>query len=247
MSSYDPRLYEVLHRGTPGDLSYYRELTAKAARVLELGCGYGRVLAALAESPRSRLVGIDLHSGLLDRAREHLGERAEVIAADMTDFEVGFEGFDAVLIPYSGLWCLPSREAMGACLACALRHLAPGGVLGFDAYCGDGWHEDPDPAPETTGPVLVTEVEVGRLVYEVYETSVWHPERQAFSVAYRYEPIGDGPVESGRIEHHYLRIEQLVGLLVEVGFSAVAMQDGFQGGEVTLEAEHLVVRARKAP
>ena len=50
--SYDAELYELLHSGTPGDLAFYRKWCRGADNVLELGCGYGRVLCAL--SPRFR-------------------------------------------------------------------------------------------------------------------------------------------------------------------------------------------------
>ena len=57
-----------------------RELTAAGARrVLDLGCGDGRLLAALLSHPRfEEIVGVDASAAALDRAarRLHLDEMA---------------------------------------------------------------------------------------------------------------------------------------------------------------------------
>jgi tRNA G46 methylase TrmB len=42
-------LYRLTHRGNPGDVGFYRKLCSGVQSVLELGCGYGRLLAALAQ------------------------------------------------------------------------------------------------------------------------------------------------------------------------------------------------------
>ena len=61
-------LYARLHRGNPGDLDFYRRACAGASSVLELGCGHGRVLRAIA-TPETHLVGVDLDPELLALAR----------------------------------------------------------------------------------------------------------------------------------------------------------------------------------
>ncbi len=43
---YPPALYAELHVGNPGDLAFYREHCVGASSILELGCGYGRVMTA---------------------------------------------------------------------------------------------------------------------------------------------------------------------------------------------------------
>ena len=50
---YDRRLYASVHRGNPGDVGFYERLCAEARTVLELGCGYGRVLSRLDDGTRA--------------------------------------------------------------------------------------------------------------------------------------------------------------------------------------------------
>jgi SAM-dependent methyltransferase len=53
------RLYALVHRGNAGDVDFYVRACAGAARVLELGCGTGRVLRAVAEVA-GHVTGLDL-------------------------------------------------------------------------------------------------------------------------------------------------------------------------------------------
>jgi 2-polyprenyl-3-methyl-5-hydroxy-6-metoxy-1,4-benzoquinol methylase len=65
---YPAELYELVHRGTEGDVAFYRQTCADARSVLELGCGYGRLLEPLAE------LGIDVTG--LERDPELLARAA---------------------------------------------------------------------------------------------------------------------------------------------------------------------------
>jgi 2-polyprenyl-3-methyl-5-hydroxy-6-metoxy-1,4-benzoquinol methylase len=61
-------------------------------RVLDAGCGRGRIVNRLAESyPRSRFVGMDLSVEAVDRAREEASEKGltniEFATADLSDFD----------------------------------------------------------------------------------------------------------------------------------------------------------------
>ncbi|MEZ4265484.1 MAG: class I SAM-dependent methyltransferase [Myxococcota bacterium] len=61
------RVYDLLHRGTPGDIAFYRHVCAGAASVLELGCGSGRVLVELARAGLT-MTGLDHDPAKLARA-----------------------------------------------------------------------------------------------------------------------------------------------------------------------------------
>src|SRR4051812_49988497 len=58
-------------------------------RVLDAGCGTGRVTAALVERlPRGEVVAVDGSQAMVQQARERLGERAQVFAADLLELEL---------------------------------------------------------------------------------------------------------------------------------------------------------------
>jgi S-adenosylmethionine-diacylgycerolhomoserine-N-methlytransferase len=103
--------------------------------VLEIGCGTGRNLIAVARRfPQARVFGLDVSSAMLASARAAieragLAGRITVAQADATNFDAmalfGCAAFERVLISYALSMIPPWREA----LARALDALAPGGAL----------------------------------------------------------------------------------------------------------------------
>ena len=98
--------------------------------VLDAGCGSGRVTEQLLERlPHGRLVGVDASEAMVGEARRRLGERAELICADLLAFEFP-EPFDAVFSNATFHW-IADHDALFRCAAGWLR---PGGRL--EAQCG---------------------------------------------------------------------------------------------------------------
>lgn len=103
--------------------------------VLEIGCGTGRNLVAVAHRfPEAKVFGLDVSSEMLFSAgaairRAHLEKRVALAQADATAFDPAalFDrpGFDRVLISYALSMIPPWREA----LAQAIDVVAPGGAL----------------------------------------------------------------------------------------------------------------------
>ena len=165
-------LYSLLHLGGfAGDLAYYTSRCSGASRVLELGCGDGRVAAALclgensstvlqlatgdaaAREPRelqlplasqvAEYVGVELCDELAVKATERLaGARAKV--------EILRADFHAPLP--EGVAPFDAVVVSANTLFCTERHdelvercaqvLVPGGLLLFDVYNALPWHED---------------------------------------------------------------------------------------------------------
>lgn len=225
--SYPAALYELLHRGTPGDLDFYARACEGATSVLELGCGYGRVLERLA-SPGRRLVGLDSHEGLLARAAARVGDGAEFVQADMRDFSVP-GAFERVLIPYCGLYCLLDDDAVQECLQRAREHLAPGGRLVMDAYVGEAF-EDLEPIEE--GPQMVTEVvtlDDGDRMWRVFEKSIYDGERQRLDVTYVHVPEDGGEPVEGAIPQRFLTRAQVAAHVLVAGFGIERFCAGYEG------------------
>lgn len=243
---YPAALYELLHRGTAGDVAFYRRVCASVDRVLELGCGYGRILTGLCGRPGIELTGLEVDPGLLALARERLPQGVRLVAGDMRDFSLDGPPFDRILIPHSGIYCLPDDEACVACFRACARHLAPGGRLVFDAWSADRFHAEADPADhddERLDPVVSVEHE-GRC-YDVFERSRWRRERRRLDVHYEYIPRHGGEAALGRLFHHYLLQEGIAPLLERAGLQLASLAGDWRGRPATPEDEMWVATAHR--
>lgn len=239
---YPAPFYAALHTGTDGDLAFYRRACEGAQSVLELGCGDGRMLAALDVPERH---GLDLHEGLLDAARSRLGDGVHLHLQDMRTFDLS-RTFDVVVLPFSGVYCLLSDEDLAACLSRAHAHLAPGGRFVLDAYQAESFHAESEPedvGDEDWGELGV--IDVNGEPYSVFERSRWDPDRQRIDVTYRHVSLTNpGAPVDGTIEQRYLLRHQLEGHLRDAGFTSVELFGGFDERPLSRASEHWVACAR---
>ena len=167
--------------------------------VLEPGCGSGRVLAALARRGLE-VVGIDRSPAMVELATARLAGNAEIVLADMTDFDLG-RSFDGAVCPINTLAHLSRRE-LGQHLERMGRHLRPGArylvqlQLGGHAH-SSRWETDTLRVAWTTESVDLasgrqqqrSRIEVlagdraGEVVEELHDLTLWTPEAWAAPVA----------------------------------------------------------------
>ena len=103
---------------------------APDATVLDVGCGTGRVTERLLELvPRGRVLAIDASEAMVELARAHLGDRAEVSCQDALELEVP-EPVDAIVSTAALHW-VGDHDRLWPRLASTLR---PGGRL--EVQCG---------------------------------------------------------------------------------------------------------------
>jgi ubiquinone/menaquinone biosynthesis C-methylase UbiE len=101
-------------------------LVPPSPRVLDLGCGTGRLTRALAK--RGRTVGMDAASAMLAVAREQ--NTSDFIQGDAFSLPFSGASFNAVV----GLRLVFHFARLDALLKEMRRVVAPGGVLVFDTY-----------------------------------------------------------------------------------------------------------------
>lgn len=111
----------------------------KSACVLELGCGAGRVSAALARAGWIDLVATDFAPAMVEAARavcETLGvtDRVRCAVADATALPFDDGVFDAAIFAFNGLQMIPKASRRETALREIARVLRPGGVFIFTGH-----------------------------------------------------------------------------------------------------------------
>lgn len=122
------------------DVGFYVD-DAKAAggRVLEVGCGTGRILLPIARAGCA-ITGIDGSKQMLERCRLNLAAEPDAVQSriqlaqhDMRDFSLA-EKFALIIAPFRVVQHLTTMDDQLQFLATVARHLAPQGRLVFDVF-----------------------------------------------------------------------------------------------------------------
>ena len=122
------------------EVDYVKERIQDSDRVLELGCGYGRVLQKLAAHARFA-VGIDSSLESLVLARELLTDTASCCLVCMDAVMLGFPDglFDTVVCIQNGISAFHVDQRQ--LVAEAVRVTRPGGKALFSSYADGFWEE----------------------------------------------------------------------------------------------------------
>jgi SAM-dependent methyltransferase len=240
---YRADLYAALHDGNDGDESFYRSVCVGAHRVLELGCGSGRILGVLADQV-AELHGMDSSEEALALARRNLPASVELHRGDMETFDVG-DGFDRVLVPFNGIYCLPDLAGVRRTFVQIEKALAAGGLLVFDGYAGDPIHEDDsfEEGFDEEGEIATVDARGRR--WHVFERSEYERSAQRFTVQYRYLADDTGEEILATIRHRYLRLEEALEALESAGLEPLVAHGGFDQRVYETDSEHLIITAQK--
>ena len=128
------RFYDWENAQTMGrrDVRFWQRLAGRTGgRVLELGCGTGRVAIPVAKAG-AHVVGIDRSATMLDRARKRarrskLAGSLQLVRGDVRALPFPPASFALVAAPYGILQSLLDDATLDAALASAHRVLAKGG------------------------------------------------------------------------------------------------------------------------
>ena len=239
----DPRLPEIYDAECvwgPDD-DFYLALAAQqpARRIVDLGCGTGRLTIALAAAGH-RVTGIDPNPSMLRRAQAKPG--AELVTwIHGTSASIDAEAFDLALMTSHVAQVFVDDAEWGSVLADLRRGLVPGGVLTFEsrdprARGWERWTKDASHA--------VVELDDGRAV----ETWVDVTAVDADVATYSWVNVfPDGDVLQGADSLRFRSEAELRSSLADAGFEIRALFGGWHGEPVGPGTGELVVVARASP
>jgi len=129
----------VPYRRRP-DVGFFVDAARECSgRVLEVGCGTGRVLIPIAKAG-VEISGLDVSGRMLSVCRERLNDepgdvqsRVELVQADMRSFDLG-KTFALATVPFRPFLHLLTVADQLACLSCIWRHLVSDGRLILDLF-----------------------------------------------------------------------------------------------------------------
>lgn len=123
--------YDLDLAGHREDIDFWVNLARHTSGpVLEAGCGTGRILDAITAAG-IEAVGIDVSPAMLAAARDRLGDRAQLLEADMRHLDLG-RRFELIAVPLATFYHLQTSDDQLLALHAFRRHLAPGGLLALD-------------------------------------------------------------------------------------------------------------------
>ena len=130
-ADYHAEYYDAF-TGALNDIAFYLGFVDSDTEVLELGCGTGRVTAALLPQVQS-IVGVDLSRSMLQRASDKLGSADICIHGDITNLHLGRQ-FDLIIAPFRVLQSLEHQSQVEGLFRVIADHLKPNGLAILNVF-----------------------------------------------------------------------------------------------------------------
>jgi SAM-dependent methyltransferase len=216
--------------------------------ILEVACGTGRILAALARQGH-RVVGADASEPMLERARARLSSHSPATqyalhCVDMIDVDTIPGGpFGIIVIGLDSLLHLTSQEEQIAALAAAHQALDPRGMLLIDCF-----NPTPRRLMELEGSLShdgTWQADSDRRVDKFSSRRVF-PANQELQTTLWYDVTSlDGSLKrfATSFELRYLHPAELALMLEKAGFVEWQLYGDYELSELDDEAERIIVAA----
>lgn len=233
------------------DVPFWKSVATQAGgRVLELGCGTGRISIPLGRAGID-LVGIDRSDAMLARARRRvrrgrLEQQVRLVRGDICYLPFATarrRGFSAVLAPYGVLQSLLRERDLAETLDAVHRVLEPGGLFGLELVADLPSWEEYRKRVSLKG----WKTRRGGVHVTLVETVRQDPRKRLtiFDQAFTERRGRATRTHQFSLTFRTLSVPQVARRLARAGFEVAALLGDYRGGPWDPRAEVWVVLARK--
>ncbi len=237
-----PSWYDATYRRRRHDVAFYAPRAAAAGRVLELGCGSGRITLPMARAG-ARVRAVDRSAPMVEALRGALAgapaavrDRVTVDRADLREVVVD-EPFPLVVCPFNTFLHLYTRQDVARALERVRAALAPGGRFLFDVSL-------PRPADLRDRTRRGRRVRRGGRDFTYAEDFRWEPLEQILYVTMTFTPLDGGEPVVQLLAHRQFFPAELEALLAASGFEVVEATEW--GAPLGVDPDTLVLGCRPA-
>jgi SAM-dependent methyltransferase len=242
----DPAYYDLTYRARRHDVEYYvsRARACPDRRVLEYGCGNGRITVPMAQAGAT-VTAVDLSRPMLNDFERQLARgpaaiqsRIRLYHADMRTFTTN-QRFQLIIAPFNTVLHLYEPEELMAFLGRVRQHLAQDGHFVFDVSLPQPADLDRDPSELLQAPDF-THPESGE-VFTYAERFEYDPIRQLLVVWMMFTPKDGSNPFTIPLTHRQYYPQELRGLLGCAGFTSVRFLGDFGAEPAAAHTDSLVV------
>lgn len=263
---HDPDLYDLEYGRRRQDVAWYCQLAARHAaesadpasfRVVDLGCGSGRLLLPLLRAGH-HVLGVDRSAAMLQACRKRLCSlnartraRVHILQSDFRQLPLAGK-FPLILCPFNAFMHLYTRADIESTLAEVRRLLTPDGTFALDVF-------HPDPvwlARSPTRRFIHARLRHPRTGQRLLCTTshVYDPETQMAWIRFFYEPVPERngsrpaapqpPLHVVQLAQRLFFPAELEALLHYNGFAISYRAGGFDRSPLSPVSSEQVICAR---
>lgn len=116
----------------PIDITILDKYLDRQSRIIDFGCGYGRIVKELSDLGFENVVGYDTSKGLIDRGRRE-NNLTLYHVGDPLDLPVENNSVDCILL-FAVLTCIPSNKGQTELMKMLYSKLNSGGIIYVSDY-----------------------------------------------------------------------------------------------------------------
>lgn len=223
-----------------GDIEYYfTRLENVGGRILEPGCGTGRMLIPLMEKGL-QVDGIDQSQEMMELCNYYLrrrGLRTNLGLGSWVTMRLPIRNYEAIIVPTGTLMLIADYEQSVQALRNFYEHLADGGRLIFDFYLPDLGMKVGD---KIASEYVIDENNVIKYEKELVEFDILK-RIQVSKIRYdKYKFKMHMQTEHQEFSLRWFGLEEMEKLLKEVGFKEVVISADFQFGLKPTNQEQII-------